>query len=112
MRTAYIDETETEKYFIVCALTVESETELEESFKSFKKKTKNLMSKSGRKQKGSVFEEFKSREIDDAYPSLKRAMLNHIDLLDCRISYSFQKKTQPNIKFEEKRELYYNDKMS
>ena len=37
MRIAYIDETETDNYFIVCALTVESEIELEESFKSFKK---------------------------------------------------------------------------
>lgn len=106
MRIAYIDETETDNYFIVCALTVESEIELEESFKSFKKKTKNLMSKSNRKQKGTVFEEFKSREIDDSFPSVKRAMLNFIDLLDCKITYSYQKKSQPNIKFDEKKKLY------
>ena len=106
MRIAYIDETETDNYFIVCALTVESEIELEESFKSFKKKTKNIMSKSNRKQKGTVFEEFKSREIDDSFPSVKRAMLNFIDLLDCKITYSYQKKSQPNIKFDEKKKLY------
>ena len=66
MRITYIDETETDKYFIVCALTVESDIELEDSFKSFKKKTKNLMSKTNRKRKGTVFEEFKSKEIDDS----------------------------------------------
>ena len=106
MRTVYIDETETEKYFIVCALTVESEIELEESFKSFKKKANSLASKLKEKQKRKLFNEFKSIELDNQFPSIKRAMLNHIDLLDCRISYSCQKKTQPNIKFEEKRELY------
>ena len=64
------------------------------------------MSKSNRKQKGTVFEEFKSREIDDSFPSVKRAMLNFIDLLDCKITYSYQKKSQPNIKFDEKKKLY------
>ena len=106
MRISYIDETETDEYFIVCALTVESDLELEESFKSFKKKTRNLMSKSNRRKKGIVFEEFKSKEIDEQFPSVKRAMLNHIDLLDCSITYSYQKKSQLEIKFQEKKKLY------
>lgn len=33
-------------------------------------------------------------------------MLNHIDLLDCSITYSYQRKSQPEIKFEEKKKLY------
>ena len=33
-------------------------------------------------------------------------MLNHIDLLDCHITYSCQKKSQLNIKNEEKKRLY------
>ena len=106
MRITYIDETETNEFFIVCALTTESEIELEESFKSFKKKTRNLMSKSNRRKKGTVFEEFKSKEIDDSFPSVKRALLNYIDLLDCKITYSCQRKSKPDIRFEEKKRLY------
>ena len=106
MRISYVDETETDEYFIVCTLTVKSNLELEESFKSFKKKTRNLMSSSSRKKKGTVFEEFKSKEIDEQFPSVKRAMLNYIDLLDCKITYSYLRKSQANIKFEEKKKLY------
>ena len=106
MRITYIDETETNDYFIVCALTVESEIELEESFKSFKKKTNQLSSKLKEKQKRKLFNEFKSIELDNQYPNIKRAMLNFIDLLDCKITYSYQKKSQPNIKFDEKKKLY------
>ena len=106
MRISYIDETETDNYFIVCALTVESNFELEESFKSFKKKARNLSTKLKEKEKRKLFTEFKSVELDNKYPSIKRAMLNHIDLLDCQITYSCQKKSKPDIQFDEKKRLY------
>ena len=106
MRISYIDETETNEFFIVCALTVESDLELEESFKSFKKKARNLSTKLKEKEKRKLFTEFKSVELDNKYPGIKRAMLNHIDLLDCSITYSYQRKSQPEIKFEEKKKLY------
>ena len=106
MRISYIDETETNEYFIVCALTVESDLELEESFKSFKKKARNISTKLKEKEKRKLFTEFKSVELDNKYPGIKRAMLNHIDLLDCTITYSYQKKSRPDIDFEEKKKLY------
>ena len=106
MRVAYIDETETDNYFVVCALTVESEIELEQSFKSFKKKANNLSTKLNEKKKRRLFTEFKSIELDDQFPNIKRAMLNFIDLLDCHITYSCQKKSKPDIKFDEKKRLY------
>lgn len=106
MRISYIDETETDEFFIVCALTVESDFELEESFKSFKKKARNLSTKLKEKEKRKLFTEFKSVELDNKYPGIKRAMLNHIDLLDCNITYSCQRKSQPEMKFDEKKKLY------
>ena len=106
MRISYIDETETDEFFIVCALTIESDIELEESFKFFKKKARNLSTKFKEKEKRKLFTEFKSVELDHKHPGIKRAMLNHIDLLDCTITYSCQRKYQPAIKYEEKKKLY------
>ena len=106
MRLSYVDETENDDNIIVCVLTVESEYELEQSFKSFKKKARNLSSKLTQKQRRILFNEFKSKEIDEDHPAIKRAMLNHIDLLNCRITCSYQKKSSPSIKMEEKKQLY------
>lgn len=71
-----------------------------------KKKARNLSTKLKEKEKRKLFTEFKSVELDNKYPGIKCAMLNRIDLLDCNITYSCQRKSQPEMKFDEKKKLY------
>ena len=73
---------------------------------SLLKKARNLSTKLKEKEKRKLFTEFKSVELDNKYLGIKRAMLNHIGLLDCNITYSCQRKSHPEMKFDEKKKLY------
>ena len=90
--TLYIDETENEKFFIVTGLLLESEDVANSSYRSFKKKAKNLPIP--KRDKQVVFTEFKSTILDKHYQSVKTQMMLSLSEVDKQIIYSsYTKKT-------------------
>lgn len=82
----YVDETESEDYFIVAGLLTESKKKTDLAYKHFKKKLKTM--KLSPKDKEKVFVEFKAVILDRHYQKIKLKMLNEIKQLDHRILFS------------------------
>lgn len=82
----YVDETESEDYFIVAGLLTESKKKTDLAYRHFKKKLKTM--KLSPKDKEKVFVEFKAVILDRHYQKIKLKMLNEIKQLDHRILFS------------------------
>ena len=100
----YIDETENNKMFMVVGLLVNSKSDIDMSFKRFKKQAQEVSIKT--KYKGLVFTEFKSTLLDRSYHKIKTKMLNEIQNLDNRIIYSCYMKKDLVLKQSIKEKIY------
>ena len=82
----YIDETETDEFFVVAGLLVDSATNVHAAYNRFKKSIRGIHISP--KYKAKVFTEFKSTLLDRDYRTIKRKMLLEIQSLDGAIIYS------------------------
>ena len=81
-----IDETENEEYFIVAGLLLDSKENIEDAYKSFKKKAKKMPV--AKRDRAKLFTEFKSTILDKHYQRIKEKMLDSLLKVDRRIVYS------------------------
>ena len=82
----YVDETENEEYFIVTGLLLESREITEKMYKSFKRKARNMTV--SKRDKASLFTEFKSTMLDKHYQRIKIKMIETIVEQDHSVIYS------------------------
>lgn len=100
----FIDETETEEYFIVAGLLAKSEQEVDLAYKRLRKNVSKYPLSKHAKEK--VFIEFKSTLIDRQFQRIKIRMLNEIKELDGAVIYSCYIKKHKNMKQVLKESVY------
>lgn len=100
----YIDETENAQFFIVAGIIAKSDTDIELSYKQFKKSLNGL--KLSDKAKARLFTEFKSTILDRSYQSIKLKMLKQISTVDAEILCSIYKKKTPKLSQVQKEAIY------
>lgn len=82
----YVDETENGEYFIVTGLLLESREITEKMYKSFKRKARNMTV--SKRDKASLFTEFKSTMLDKHYQRIKIKMIETIVEQEHSVIYS------------------------
>lgn len=82
----FVDETENNECFIVAGLLVNSHSDIDNSYKHFKKRINNY--KLAAKTKQRVFKEFKATTLDVRFQGIKKKLLMEISALDGSIVYS------------------------
>ncbi|MCD7950748.1 MAG: DUF3800 domain-containing protein [Erysipelotrichaceae bacterium] len=100
----YVDETESDEFFIVAGLLTNSKKDTDMTYKHFKKKIRNMPLSAHEKEK--VFTEFKSVLLDNQYQRIKICMLEHINSLNYTIIYSVFYKSDRKIFQMQKEEQY------
>lgn len=100
----FIDETENEKYFIVTGLLVNSESDINDIYHSFKKQINNI--KIHKKYKSKIFIEFKSTLLDSRFQRIKIKMLESLNQTNSSIIYSAYIKKTNHIKQSLKDKTY------
>ena len=87
----YVDETETDDFFIVSGMLVESKEAVLLGYKQFKNRIKDY--KISQQEKQSLFHEFKSVKIEKHHQKIKTKMMEEIaGIADCIIYSSYVKK--------------------
>ncbi len=71
----YVDETENDRFFIVCGIIVDSQQSVDIQYKHFKKKVSNY--DLSQKTKTRIFKEFKSAELDHRFQKIKSDILKN-----------------------------------
>lgn len=88
----YIDETENDNYFILTGLLVNSEKDINDVYRSFKKQVNKL--KIPKKYKSKLYVEFKSTLLDTRFQKVKIKLLESLNAIDDTVIYSaYIKKT-------------------
>lgn len=100
----YVDETETDDFFIVTGMLVESKEAVLLGYKQFKNKIKDY--KISPQEKQALFHEFKSVKIEKHHQKIKIRMMEEIaEISDC-IIYSAYIKKDTKLYQEAKEEIY------
>ncbi|MDO4500864.1 MAG: DUF3800 domain-containing protein [Erysipelotrichaceae bacterium] len=90
----FVDETETNEYFIVTGLLLNNEYETNGVYKKFKKYVNSLSLI--QKDKVTLFREFKSTLMDRRFQRIKLKLLDEINNIDNRVIYTtYIKKNHP-----------------
>jgi len=100
----YIDETETDDYFVVCGLLMSSKEVTELAFSNFKNSIKNYYIPNN--YKTSIYKEFKSTLTDNRYRVIKKRMLEFINHYAVVIVCCTYKKENKALKQSIKEKLY------
>lgn len=100
----YVDETETDDYFIVAGMLVESKEAVLLRYKQFKNKIKDY--KISPREKQSLYHEFKSVKLEKHHQRIKIKMMEEItEISDCIIYSSYIKK-DTKLYQEAKEDIY------
>lgn len=100
----YIDETESDDYFIVAGLLTSSKAATNLTYKHFKKKLRSM--KISDKEKQRIFYEFKAVLLDRHYQRIKIKMLEELQQLDHKIIYTTYCKKDNIFNQKEKEKQY------
>lgn len=100
----YIDETENADYFIVAGLLANSENDVENAYRGFKKSIKGL--KVSEKAKSKIYTEFKSTLIDRNYYRVKEKLLESVSALDAEVVFSCYRKRTDKLNQIQKEAVY------
>lgn len=100
----YVDETETDDYFIVSGLLAESRETVNLAYKQFKNKIRGI--KISPTEKQSLFHEFKSVKLEKHHQKIKIKMLEEVlEISDCVIYSTYLKKDSKLL--QEEKEVVY-----
>ena len=101
----YVDETESENFFLITGLLVKNKQDIYLAYKHFKNRIKYYPLSMREKEK--VYIEFKSFLLDNHYQKIKRVMLEEIVKIDnLKIMYSIKIKKNSNFKQSNKEKAY------
>lgn len=101
----YVDETESDDYFILTGLLVENRYFVDMAYKHFKNRIKYYPLNKHAKER--IYIEFKSFILDKHYQRIKNIMLEEIAKIDnCKILYSIKRKKYGHFKQSDKENTY------
>ena len=108
MKYLYVDETESDEFFIVAGVLFDSKEHSMNTYKAFRKRARKRCSNTKNSIKDILFHEFKSSYMDKNFPLLKKELLYMLnDKAECFL-YATYKKKEIRLSQSEKETQYIN----